>query len=260
MAGYSQTFTVFILVSKWFRFTPPSFTSLNPLETFFRSFQPHSSSHNWGKYENSRFNSDASGYIELENAVTRNKPCTRNQVASEWVKKIFIRSWVELHFPIISYILSFNYSYRYEINLIRIMHQSIPAAPSTPPPPGLLRGIFPPCQSRGWGISKFCAARGPGICQPRGHSLAFDTHAVSYQKITTQRILLGKKADWLICQGQEKLKRFVKACSWFYACISSLLIVLELHSEIESYRRESRFLVIESNFCWDYLKNILSYL
>ena len=30
----------------------------------------------------------------------------------------------------------------------------------------------------------------PGICQPRGHSRAFDTHAVSYQNITTQRILL----------------------------------------------------------------------
>ena len=110
------------------------------------------------------------------------------------------------------------------------MHQSIPAALSTSP--GLLRGICPPCQSRGWGICKFCAARGPGICQPRGHSWAFDTHAVSYQKITTQRILLGKKADWLICQGQKKLKRFVKACSWFYACISSLLIEPELHSEI----------------------------
>ena len=44
------------------------------------------------------------------------------------------------------------------------MHQSIPAAPSTPP--GLLRGICPSCQSRGWGICKFCAARGLGICQP----------------------------------------------------------------------------------------------
>ena len=118
----SQTFTVFILASKWFRFIPPSFTSLNPLEMFFRPFQPHSSSHNRGKYENSRFNSDASGYIELENAVARNNPYTRNQVAPEWVKKILIRSWVELHFPIISYILSFNYSYRYEINLIRIMY------------------------------------------------------------------------------------------------------------------------------------------
>ena len=27
----------------------------------------------------------------------------------------------------------------------------------------------------------------------------------SYQNITTQRILLGGKADWLICQGQEKI-------------------------------------------------------
>ena len=85
---------------------------------------------------------------------------------------------------------------------VSIMHQSIPPAPS--PPPGLLRGIYPPCQSRGWGICKFCTARGPGICQPPGHSRAFDTHAVSYQNITTQKVLLEKKkADWLICQGQE---------------------------------------------------------
>ena len=39
----------------------------------------------------------------------------------------------------------------------------------------------------------------------------------------------------------KKLKRFIKACSRFYACISSLLIKPELHSEIGSYRRESTF-------------------
>ena len=82
-----------------------------------------------------------------------------------------------------------------------VMHQSIPAEPS--PFPGLLQGICPPCQSRGWGICKFCIARGPGICQPRGHSRAFNTHAVSNQNITTQKVLLEKKADWLTCQGQE---------------------------------------------------------
>ena len=49
-------------------------------------------------------------------------PCSRNQVASTWVKKISVRSWVEFHFTTISYILSFNYSYRYKINLIRIMY------------------------------------------------------------------------------------------------------------------------------------------
>ena len=124
------------------------------------------------------------------------------------------------------------------------MHQSIPAAPSCaqpPPPPGLLRGICRLFQSRGWGICKFCAARGPGICQPRGHSRAFVTHAVSYQNITTQIILLGKKADSVICRGQEKIEEVVQACSWFYACISSLLIKPELHGEIGSYRRESTF-------------------
>ena len=68
---------------------------------------------------------------------------------------------------------------------------------SVSPPPRLLRTICPPCRSRGWGICKFCVAR--------GHSRAFDTHAVSCQNITTQMILLGKvesRADWLLCQGQ----------------------------------------------------------
>ena len=40
----------------------------------------------------------AFGYIYIENAVTQNKPCIRNQLASEWVKKIFKRSRVELHY------------------------------------------------------------------------------------------------------------------------------------------------------------------
>ena len=75
-------------------------------------------------------------------------------------------------------------------NLPVFMYQSIPAVSS---PPGLLEGICPPFQSWGWGICKFCAARGSGICQPRGYSGTFETRAVSYQNITTQRILLKKK-------------------------------------------------------------------
>ena len=66
------------------------------------------------------------------------------------------------------------------------MHQSTPAAPNSRPnphtTPRLLRGIC-----------KISAARGLGICQPRGYSQAFDTRAVSYQNITTQRILLEKR-------------------------------------------------------------------
>ena len=40
-------------------------------------------------------------------------------------------------------------------------------------------------------------------------------------------------------KDREKLNRVVKACCRFYACISSLPIKPELHSEIGSYRRDS---------------------
>ena len=43
-----------------------------------------------------------------------------------------------------------------------IMHQSIPNS-SGAPPPGQPRGICSSCQSRGWGIRNFVAARGLGI-------------------------------------------------------------------------------------------------
>ena len=88
--------------------------------------------------------------------------------------------------------------------------------------PWLLRGSCPPCQSRGWGTANFPL--------PGGRAFAyrtFDTLVFSYQNITTQRILLEKQADWLICQGRE----IVKACSRFYACTSSLLIKPELHGK-----------------------------
>ena len=51
------------------------------------------------------------------------------------------------------------------------------------PPFGLLRGICPPCQSRGWGICKFYTAR--------GNCRAFNTHVVPYQNITTQTVTEG---------------------------------------------------------------------
>ena len=135
------------------------------------------------------------------------------------------------------------------------MHQSIPPPPNPPPlPPVLLWGIFPPCQSRGWVICKFSTARGPGICQPRGHSRAFDTHAVSYQNIITQKVLLEKTQIGSSVKDRNKLKRVVKACSQFYVCISSSLI----KPKIGAIDVNQRFLVIESNFCRYYLKNILS--
>ena len=52
-------------------------------------------------------------------------------------------------------------SHPMQLIISAFMHKSIPPVPS---PPGLLRGICPPCQSRRWGICKFCTARGPSIC------------------------------------------------------------------------------------------------
>ena len=62
-----------------------------------------------------------------------------------------------------------------------------------PLPPGYCGAFARLGSPGGWGICKFCTARGPVICQPPGHSRAFDTHAVSYHNITTQKVLLEKK-------------------------------------------------------------------
>ena len=72
----------------------------------------------------------------------------------------------------------------YELYIVFIfvleIYASVNSTCARPPPPtGLLRSICTPCQSGGWGICKFCPARGPDIRQPRGHSRGFDTHAVS---------------------------------------------------------------------------------
>ena len=89
-----------------------------------------------------------------------------------------------------------------------------------PPPSRATAGHLPALSVPGVGHLQILRCPGSGICQPR----TFDTHAVSYQNITTQRILLESKQIDLFVMHGKKLKRFVKACSRFYACISSLLI------------------------------------
>ena len=79
-------------------------------------------------------------------------------------------------------------------------------------------------------------------------------------KYGTQKVLLEKKQIGSSIKDRNKLKRVVKACSRFYACVSSLLIKPELHSEIGAIDVNQPFLVIESNFSSYYLKNILSQL
>ena len=61
------------------------------------------------------------------------------------------------------------------------MHQSIPPAPS-PPPPGAT--AVP-----GVGHLQMLYCPGPGICQPPGQS--FDTHAVSYPTVLQEEKQIG---------------------------------------------------------------------
>ena len=110
--------------------------------------------------------------------------------------------------------------------------------PSCPlPPPGLPRGISPPFQSRGWGICKFCTARGPGICQPQGYSQAFDTLAVSYQNIATQWILLEKRQIGSSFKDSGLYRHILDFMHAFLHCLLSQNYIAKLGS----YRRESTF-------------------
>ena len=84
----------------------------------------------------------------------------------------------------------------------QILSRLIPAAPSPPPPTplGLLRGICPPCQSRGW-----------GIWQPRGQPRAFDTHAVSYQnKLHRGFYWKNKQIGSFVKDGNWKIEEICK--------------------------------------------------
>ena len=97
-------------------------------------------------------------------------------------------------------------------------YASVNSSCAQPPPPlsplGYCRALahlFSP----GVGHLQISRCSGAGHLTSPGLFPALDTHAVSCQHITTQRILLEKNADWFICQGQG----LVKACSQFYVRI-----------------------------------------
>ena len=87
-----------------------------------------------------------------------------------------------------------------------LMHQSIPAAHRSPPPPThwAIAGALPALSVLGVGHLQICSAWGPGICQPQGYSQAFDMHAVSYQNISTCREFcwqnnhIGRSWNWVV--------------------------------------------------------------
>ena len=90
-----------------------------------------------------------------------------------------------------------------------------------PTPPGLLRGICPPCHF-------------PGPFPSFLHARGFLSEYTYTEGFTEKKKEIGSSV-----RDRNKLKRVVKASSRFYVCISSLLIKPELQSENWSYRCES---------------------
>ena len=76
--------------------------------------------------------------------------------------------------------------------VLSFMHQSIPAAPPPPPPPQVTVGHLSALSVPGWGICNICAARGPGICQPRDQPRASDTHACFLSEYNYTEDFTGK--------------------------------------------------------------------
>ena len=130
----------------------------------------------------------------------------------------------------------------------KVIHQSISPAPSPSPPTTALSVL-------GVGHLQIFHCPGAGhLPTPGAIPELSNTHAVSHLNKTTQRVLLEKKQIGLSVKDRNKLKRVVRACSRFYACISSLLIKPKLHSETGAIDVNQRY---QYQYQY-YLKNILS--
>ena len=117
-----------------------------------------------------------------------------------------------------------------------LMHQSIPATPRTPPPP------HPPPNPSYCGQFVNFALPGAGhLPTPRLFPSFWHECSFLSEYNYTHGFTEKKKQISTSVKDRNKLKRVIKACSRFYACISSLLIKPELHSENRSYRCESTF-------------------
>ena len=127
---------------------------------------------------------------------------------------------------------------------------SVNSTCAQPPPPGYCRAFARLVSPGGGAFANFLLPGGRAFANPGAIPGLSNTHAVSYQNVTTQRVLLEKKQIDSSVKDRNKLKRVVKACSGFYACTSSLLIKPKLlHSEIGAIDVNQRFLIIESNLC-----------
>ena len=131
------------------------------------------------------------------------------------------------------------------------MHQSIPPAPS-PPPPRATAGHLPTLSVPGVGHLQIFHCAGAGQLPIPGPDRRAFKHARGFLSECnyTEGFTEKKKQIGSSVKERNKLKRHGKVCSGLYAYISSLLIKPKLlHSEIKAIDVNQRFLVIESNFC-----------
>ena len=84
------------------------------------------------------------------------------------------------------------------------MHQSIPPAPRSPPPPGLLRGICLPSKSLGGAFANFALPGSWKFANPRAIP-ELSTQAVSYQNMTPRKVVLEEKQIGLSVKDRNKL-------------------------------------------------------
>ena len=91
------------------------------------------------------------------------------------------------------------------------VNASVNSSCAHPPPPRQLRGICPPCHSRGGALANLAPPGVRAFAYPRATPRAFDTHVVSTRNPNMEDFV-GKDlqfvADWLICQGLDKHVEF----------------------------------------------------
>ena len=104
------------------------------------------------------------------------------------------------HLPLVSAVIINGI--KLPLNNIVLMHQSVPPAPSPPPPWGYC-GAFARLVSPGGGaFANFSLLGGRAFASPRAIPELLTPRGFLSEYNHTEGFT-GKKADWLICQGQE---------------------------------------------------------
>ena len=138
-----------------------------------------------------------------------------------------------------------------------VVNAPVNSSRAQPPPSGLLRGICPPSVPV-VGHLQILRCLGTGHLPTSGPTPSFWHTRGFLSEYNYTEDFTWKASRLAHFKDGKKLKRFVKACSRFYACISSLLIKPELYSETRGLSTWINvFLVIESSFSWYYFSALL---